>query len=178
MRSFVAIEIPDDIRQGLAGLAGGVPGARWLPPDQIHLTLRFVGEVNGTQIPDLTAALEAVHVAPFELELAGIGTFGHREARVLWAGVAPQPALTTLQQKVENAVQRAGLEPNGRKFTPHVTLARLNHAKKAKLGEFISLHGLYASRSFTVDRFVLFSSFLSHNGAIHTPEAVFPLNGG
>lgn len=179
IRLFVALSFPDDVRRSLAALCAGVPGARWANPEQFHLTLRFLGELDGRTARAVYDELASVTMPSFELNLFGVGTFGdRRKATTLWAGVRPNPALQRLQEKVDNAALRAGLPPDRRKFTPHVTLARLNNAPFERLGAFLSHHALYNAPAFTCDRFTLYSSFLSSSGAIYTPEHVYRLDGG
>ncbi|HEX6959339.1 MAG TPA: RNA 2',3'-cyclic phosphodiesterase [Ferrovibrio sp.] len=178
IRLFVAISFPEEIRQSLATLCAGVPGARWAKPDQFHLTLRFIGEVDGRAAHAVADELSGITMPSFELKLFGVGTFGDkRKSHSLWAGVRPNPALNRLQEKVDNAVLRAGLAPDRRKFAPHVTLARLNNAPVDRLGAFLSHHALYEAPGFICERFVLYSSFLSSSGAIYTPERVYRLDG-
>lgn len=178
IRLFVAISFPDEVRRSLATLCAGVPGARWVKPEQFHLTLRFIGEVDGRTAHAAAEELATVTMPAFELNLFGVGSFGDkRKTHSLWAGVRPNPALNRLQEKVDNAVLRAGIAPDRRKFAPHVTLARLKDAPVERLGAFLSHHALYAAPSFTCDRFVLYSSFLSSSGAIYTPEETYRLDG-
>ena len=179
LRLFVAIALPETIRSRLALICGGVPGARWLSPETMHLTIRFIGEVQESRLGDIDLALSGVSAPGFELTLDGIGSFGNSgRPRVLWTGVARNPALDHLHGKIESALVRAGLPPEGRKFTPHVTLARLRDAKRSRVGEFVAAHNPFQAGPIPVSEFTLFSSFLSQSGAIHTPEAVYPLEGG
>lgn len=176
IRLFVAVDLPASVRQRLQGLCAGVPGAKWSKNDQFHLTLRFIGEVDGAVFRDVVNALQAIDVPPFDMSLAGVGTWGdRRRAHVLWVGVRASEPLMRLHDKVENALQRIGLEPDRRKYQPHITLARLNGTSQGKLAEFLAHHGGFSTESFPVRSFVLYSSFLSHSGAIHRPEATFPL---
>lgn len=178
IRLFVAIGFPDEVRRSLASLCAGVPGARWANPEQFHLTLRFIGEVDGRTAHTVAEELGSITMPNFEISLFGVGTFGDkRKTHSLWAGVRPNPALNRLQEKVDNAVLRAGLPQDRRKFAPHVTLARLNNAPVDRLGAFLSHHALYTAPTFLCDRFVLYSSFLSSSGAIYTPERVYRLDG-
>ena len=183
MRLFVAITLPEAVREILAGLANGLPGARWVPPENLHLTLRFIGEVDGHQARDVDEALSAIRMPGFALSLSGVGNFGDgRKLRVLWAGVDPNPELGRLHDKVEQSLIRAGLEPDARKFKPHVTLARFKPGNGPKPGpklqDFLSRHALYRSETFPVERFTLYSSFLSSSGSIYTPEADYDLERG
>lgn len=176
LRLFVGIALPEPIRLRLATLQGGVPDARWVKPENFHLTLRFVGEVDSGVADDLDAALGGVSAPAFDLALSGVGHFGKAEAaRVLWAGVAPNPALDHLQSKVEAATIRAGLPAEQRRFSPHVTLARPKRAPGSRIEQFVADNAGFRTEPIPVDRFTLFSSFLSASGAIYTPEAEYPL---
>jgi len=177
IRLFVAIDLPPSVRGELGLLCAGVRGAKWLDFEQFHLTLRFIGEVDGAVFADIASALTAIATPVLELRFAGLGAWGdRRRAHVLWAGVAPNAALDTLQAKIENALMRAGIAPSLRKFHPHVTLARLKGAPNGHIAEFLAAHGGFATSGFMADRFTLYSSFLGHNGAIHRVEAVYPLD--
>ena len=177
-RLFVALPLPEDVRRRLGLLAGGVPGARWVDPEKLHLTLRFIGEVDGGWAEDIISALAGVSAKPFELTLAGVGHWGTKErANALWAGVEKNPGLTHLQSKIESALVRLGLEPEGRKFAPHVTLARLSGSPDSRVAKFIADHNLFRLPPFPVTAFTLFSSFLSRGGAIYTPEVEYALLG-
>jgi 2'-5' RNA ligase len=175
IRLFVALEIPEAVRSRLFLLQGGVPGARWTTPDQMHLTLRFIGEVNEAVADDIDGALTGLRAPSFPLELAGVGEFGGNLPRALWAGVRPSRELHHLQKKVETAMQRLGLSPEERKFTPHVTLARLKNAPREKVMDFLSHYGLFASGPFEVTRFALFSSRLGGAGAVYNVERTYGL---
>lgn len=177
MRLFVAVPLPSDIQDDLADLCQGIPGARWVPPENMHLTLRFVGEVGGHVRNDIVEALERVRGQPFDLHLSGVGHFeSGRKPRALWVGVERSRPLQQLQESVEAAIQRAGQPPEGRKFKPHVTLARLKEPPGHYLPEFLAEHNLFRRGPVPVDGFTLFSSFLSRNGALYRPEADFPFD--
>ncbi|HZH28818.1 MAG TPA: RNA 2',3'-cyclic phosphodiesterase [Azospirillaceae bacterium] len=178
IRAFVAIDLPAGIKQRLSELQSGVPGARWTDADGMHVTLRFIGEVPESALEDIHHALTQIAAAPFELEIHGIGQFGQRaRTRVLWAGVGRSEALTHLRQKVESAVVRAGQPPEDRRFTPHVTVARLQSgANVERILRFVQQHALLRAGPFTVDRFVLFESRLGSGGAKYTPLAEYPLH--
>ena len=178
MRLFIALTLPQAVRDDLDRLATALPGLRWAPSDNYHLTLRFLGEVERPDAQDIDQALAALRMPQFELALAGIGGFGKgRQLRSLWAGVDSQSALTRLQAKVEQAVTRAGQPPQARRFKPHVTLARCTHGAppRDKLQPFLAERALYRSRPFSVKHFTLFSSLLSSSGSIYTPEVEYPL---
>ena len=177
MRLFVALALPETVRWQLRLLCGGLPGARWVPPENFHLTLRFIGEVDGAEFHDIDAALAGLRAPRFSVSLAGVGHFGSgNKLRSIWAGVDKQPALNHLRDKVESAVVRAGAEPEGKKFHPHVTLARSKGETVPKLGEFLVQHSLFRSQPFDVTHFTLFSSFLNHTAAIYTPERSYELS--
>ncbi len=175
IRLFVAVQIPEKMRERLVALQGGVPGARWANSEQMHLTLRFIGEVDDHVAHDIDDALAGIRAPAFTLELAGIGEFGGKTPRALWAGVRPNEALLHLQRKIETALQRIGLPAETRKFSAHVTLARMKGAPQEKIVQFLTHHALFASGPFAVDDFVLFSSHLSHGGSIYHSERVYPL---
>ena len=178
IRLFVALTLPESLRLRLSALKGGVPGARWLNPDNLHLTLRFIGEVETGTADDLDAALGGVVAHAFDLSLSGVGFFGKpNAARILWAGVQPSDALNHLQAKIEAALARAGLPVEQRRFSPHVTLARLRRSPGNRIEQFVADNAGFHADLITVDRFTLYSSFLSSSGAIYTPEAEYPLAG-
>ena len=181
MRLFVALTLPEELRERLAMLESGLPGARWVPEDNFHLTLRFIGEVDGAEARDIDACLSEIDVPAFEACLVGLDTFGDgRNLRALWVGVEqPVPELLRLQAKVEKAVQRAGLAPEPRRFTPHVTLARFkrNGPRIApdKMQAFLTQHGRFRAGPLRFEHFTLYSSVLTGDGSIYTPEADYPL---
>jgi 2'-5' RNA ligase len=175
-RLFVAIDLPEECKDQLDGLCHGLPGAKWMRDQQFHVTLRFVGEVDGPMARRLAIALNGVRADPFELELQGVGTFPpHRTPRVLWAGVSVSPELTGLYQQVQRVLRRAGLPPEQRKFSPHVTLARLNGVPPQQLQGFLSEHVGLRSEPIAVTDVQLFSSALGSGGAQHRVEASYPL---
>ena len=175
-RLFVAIDFPTATRDRLAGLCRGVPGARWVPPEQLHLTLRFIGEVDGPTFHDVAEALDAVHLPCFELELKGVGHFPPSgEPRVLWAGIAPADSLSRLRNAIERALHDAGVAPDTRRFTPHVTLARLKNARGGEIAPYLTEHSLFASAPTPIGEFHLYSSWLGSKQALHRIEASYPL---
>ncbi len=181
MRLFVAIALPEDLRARLSRIQQGVPAARWVDPDNLHLTLRFIGEADGSEAQDLDAALAQVRAAWFAVTLAGVGRFGQgRKSRALWVGVEPAPGLDRLRRRVEQAVQAAGFAPERRKFKPHVTLARFKGtpggAPGQRLHDHLAQHAAFRAEAFEVRAFVLYSSLLTQAGAIYTPESVYPLS--
>ena len=175
MRLFTAMALPDPVIDSLLALQGGVPGARWQTREQLHLTLRFIGEVDGAKATAIDDALALISASAFTLELKAVGSFGGRIPRDLWAGVKPSEPLGHLQRKIESALQRIGLEPDGRKYTPHVTLARLKGAQKGRVVDFLTDHALYASGEFAVDGFILYSSKMTSDGSIYRAEKAYRL---
>lgn len=176
LRLFVALGLPHATSMDLATLTGGgVPGARWVPPENYHVTLRFIGEVTEPQAEDVASALAAISARPFDLQIKGCGVFGHDQPRAIWAGVEPSEALTNLQKKIEHAFQRMRLAADKRKFVPHVTLARLRNAEPLKVQQFIQDHSLYKAAPIAIDSFGLYSSDLSHSGSIYHLEQSYRL---
>jgi 2'-5' RNA ligase len=174
-RLFVALRPPAAIRDRLLDLMEGVCGARWQDGDQLHLTLRFIGEVDRHVAGDVHAALSAIRHPAFELSLNGLGSFDRRgQVVALWAGVAPQEPVKTLQKKVEQAAIRAGLEPERRAYSPHVTLARLGRGA-GSLRPLLERSGAITSQPFPVEEFRLYESQLTPNGAVHTIVERYPL---
>ena len=177
MRLFVALELPWELRQRVALMAGaGIPGARWVPPENYHLTLRFIGEMPGYRAEEIDHGLAALRAPGFAVTLAGVGTF-HKGGRSvsLWVGVERNPALDHLQSKIETALQRCGLEPERRRFTPHLTLARLDNAPEVKLAAFVQANNLFRAEPVPIEHFTLFSSRLGKDQAVYTPEVEYQL---
>jgi 2'-5' RNA ligase len=177
MRLFVALQLPRELKRHLSALTGGLPGARWLKPENYHLTLRFIGEVPAHRAEEIDLALAALRGRRFTLTLAGVGTFAKagRDTQ-LWVGVERNPQLDHIQNKIETALQRAGLEPERRRFTPHVRLARLDNVAPAKLAGFVQAHNLFRAEPIEMDHFTLFSSRLGKEASVYTAEVEYPLN--
>ncbi|HEX3859095.1 MAG TPA: RNA 2',3'-cyclic phosphodiesterase [Pseudolabrys sp.] len=176
-RLFTALEIPPEIGQSLSMLRGGLPGARWITPDNYHLTLRFVGDVDDTIAQEVASLLGRVRRGAFDLHFEGLISFGGRKPRAVVAAVAPAQALLEVQAEQERLMQRIGLEPEGRKYTPHVTLARLRESSSREVAEYLSAHGYFRTMPFHISRFVLFSSRNSVGGGPYVVEASYPFSG-
>jgi len=174
-RLFTGLEIPRHIGDSLAMMRGGLPGARWIDPDNYHLTLRFIGDIDDALARDIAGLLGRVQRKPFELRLDGLTSFGGRKPRAVVAAVTPVAPLLELQAEHDRLLQRMGLEPEGRKYIPHVTLARLRETSSHQVAEFLSARGHYRSAAFEVLRFVLFSSRASTGGGPYVVEAAYPL---
>ena len=179
IRLFVALELPLEVRERLAALAWPIAGAHWVGQENLHLTLRFIGDVDEGQAADIDDGLARIHGDGFALTLEGAGQFGSgRGAHILWAGVGGGTSWHRLQAKIERAVVGAGMAPERRKFHPHVTLARLRRAKVAKIDDFVAGHGGLALGPIPMESFALMSSHLGRHGAEYTTEVRYPLNGG
>ena len=177
MRLFVALDLPWELRQRVAMLAGaGIPGARWVPPENYHITLRFIGETPAFRAEEIDHTLASLKARCFDLTLAGVGTFA-RSGRTtqLWVGVERNPQLDHLQNKIETALQRLGLEPERRRFAPHLTLARLDNTVESKLVSFVQAHNLFRSDPVPIEHFTLFSSQLGKEQSVYTAEVDYAL---
>lgn len=175
-RIFVGLELPAAVTDQLAGLTCGLPGARWLESDQMHVTLRFIGEVDGGVFDDALNALDTVAFEPFELQLKGVGFFPPRgRADTLWVGLRDPGSVTALKTKIDASLARAGIEREQRKFVPHVAIARLKDCQSSKLGQYIVEYSLFESIPFRVEHFHLYSSMLSSSGAIYRVEGSYQL---
>lgn len=178
IRLFVAVDIPEDIRILMCGMGGTIPGARPVPTEQLHLTLKFLGDVENSMLPDIREALGTINVTPFPLCLKGVGHFPPRgKPRVLWVGITPALEVTTLRNKVEKALADIGIPRDSRKFSPHITLARLKESPLARVTQFLAGNSLFETPAFTIREFHLYSSTLSSRGAVHTILASYPLTG-
>jgi 2'-5' RNA ligase len=175
-RLFTGVEIPADVGQVLGMLRGGLPGARWITPDNYHLTLRFIGDVDDVIAQEVALMLGRVRRGAFDLHLEGLTSFGGRKPRAVVATVAPAQPLLDVQAEHERLMQRIGLEPEGRKYTPHVTLARLRESSSLQVAEYLSARGYFRTAAFPVSRFVLFSSRNSVGGGPYVVEASYPLS--
>jgi RNA 2',3'-cyclic 3'-phosphodiesterase len=176
-RLFVAIRPPAHIREDLLDLMEGVAGARWQDDEQLHLTLRFIGEVDGRVAEDVASALADVHHPPIEIALHGVGTFGSRgRVNALWAGVRPHDQLAHLHRKVDQALIRVGLAPEGRAYLPHITLARFGRGDPPAVNSFLARNAGLSGPTFNVDRFCLYQSHLGQAGASYEKIHVYHLS--
>ena len=175
-RLFVAIDPPEEIKNQLTELCFGLPGAKWVDPEQMHITLKFVGEVDGAVLREAREALEAIALDPFEVVVKGMGFFPPRgQPKLIWAGVESNDHLVQLRNKIESTLVRAGLKPEKRKFAPHIRLANVKMTPPNRLVNYLGQFSLLKLPPFEVSEFCLYSSFLSTERAIHEIDTVYPL---
>ncbi|MBA8817826.1 2'-5' RNA ligase [Ochrobactrum sp. P6BS-III] len=174
-RLFTALEIPRDAALSLSLLRGGLPGARWIDVENYHITLRFIGDVEGHVADEVANALDRVRRPEFMLNLSGVNAFGSKKPHSIYAGVSPSPELNALQAEIERICQRLHIPADPRKFTPHVTLARLRNARIDDVVRYLSSRGNFATPPFKVGRFVLMSSRDSVGGGPYIVEEAWPL---
>lgn len=175
-RLFVAIDLPKALQTKLSAICRGIPGTRWLPPNQLHLTLKFVGDVDDTLFHTIRDNLSGNGLAPTNCFLRGIGCFPAKgRPRVIWAGVKEEEyGLTALQRRIEKDLEKRGVPLENRPFTPHITLARLKDPPRETVSAFLSRNAEFDGGRFTVNEFHLYSSNLTPRGAIHTLERSYP----
>lgn len=177
-RLFTGVEIPDDVALDLDLMRGGIIGARWIDRESYHITLRFIGDIDEGLAREISYELEGVEARPFKLRLSGCGVFGGNKPHTLFAAIEESPELRRLQSIHERICQALGMQPEPRKFAPHVTLARLKEPDLRALHQFVASHNLYKSRVFEVGRFVLFSSRPSRGGGPYAVEESYRLQAG
>ena len=175
MRLFVALPLPLQVAQNIMLIQGGVPGARWLSREQLHLTLRFIGEVDGRDAAMLDDALAAIKAPAFDLQLHGVGQFGNKQPHSVWTGARKSEALEHLQRKVDTAIRRVGQPQDAHKFAPHITVGRLRNPDGSKLIAWLTHNALFTSEVFWVDAFCLYSSRLTSDGSIYAVEREYAL---
>ena len=173
-RLFIAIRPPREIRERLLGTMGGVQNARWQSDDQLHLTLRFVGEVDRHQAEDVAATLGSIRHGPFPICLSGVGSFGRHGKGALWAGVAPHQELKALHKKLDQSLVRVGFSPENRAYHPHITTARLGRGA-GPAEPYIERWAGLTSEPFAVDRICLYESSLGSEGARYRIVERYPL---
>jgi 2'-5' RNA ligase len=175
IRLFVGLALPQPLKDRLTPLMAGLPGARWVPPEKLHLTLRFIGAVDEHQAAILDEALTSIQRPAFDLTVTGCGIFAQRRGpEAVWIGVASTPPLTDLQAAVERAAVRAGQAPEERRFRPHITLARLKDTPAPRLQAFVAGHNLFKDNA-AIDSFALFSSSPGDGGPLYRVETTYPL---
>ena len=174
-RLFVAIRPPEDVRELLLDAMDDSADFRWQEEEQLHLTLRFIGEVDRPVAEDVANALARIASDRFELRVSGVGRFEQRNSGALWAGVEPKAPVAALAAKVERACQSAGLEPERRAFHPHITLARWKGRRTREVQDFLERRSALSSEPFEVEEFALYESRLSRHGAHYEQVASYAL---
>ena len=170
IRIFTAIDLPEDIKGALNSMRSTIKGARWMGPDQMHLTLSFIGEVPQVKLREITEVLGQISYHPFSIKLQGVGHFG---LKVFWVGATLNDDLNFLKEEIDQKLKGIGIQVDIRNFKPHITLARLKGAGSVDLANLLEQFSLYESREFQVDKFVLYSSNLTPTGAIYSVESEF-----
>lgn len=174
-RLFTGLEVPPDLAGRLSYLRGGLAGARWIDPENYHLTLRFIGDVDMVDAEAAAEALARVRRSAFPVRINGLGVLGTKKAHSVVATVQATPAILELQAEHERILQRIGLPPEGRKYTPHITLARIRSGNERDIADYLTLRGGFFAEPFMVDRFVLFSSRDSVGGGPYIVEEAYDL---
>lgn len=178
IRLFVGIAMPAGVRRLLSSLGSTIPGARPVPEEQTHLTLRFIGEVETNQFHDIRERLAEIDAKPLKTSIRGVGHFPPRgKPRIIWAGLEAAGDLMILRNKVNYLLKLCGVEPERRKYHPHITLARLKNSSPERVAAFLQNNAFLQSPPIVIDHITLYSSRLHHDGAIHHVEGVYPLAG-
>ena len=175
LRLFAALRPPEAVRELLIDAMDGVPGLRWQHDEQLHLTLRFIGEVERPVAEDLALALGKIRFERFAIRIAGVGRFEQRGRGALWAGAEPRAPLAALAAKIERVCVGVGLPPERRAFHPHITLARWGRSGAVSLDPFLARHAALVSDPFEVDAFRLYQSQLGRDGAHYEAVCTFDL---
>ncbi len=176
LRLFIALDLPETVKQQLLSLRRYMPGARWQSFEQMHVTINFIGDVNNSLLTEIKQRLTSVRAKPLELAINGVDYFGSsRQPSILFAKVVPNPELKKLSRLINNAYSEIGITTERQKFKPHITLARLKQTPYQSVGEFIQLEALFKIDRFMVDNFHLFSSKLHPEGSQYFIEESFPL---
>ena len=173
-RLFIAIDLPEDIKEGISPLCTGLPGARWVRDEQLHLTLRFLGDVDHSLFSELYSGLDEVRTKPFPLHIKGLGVFpSGRKPRVLWVGLKKSAPLIELRKKVDSVMRHLDIPLERKRFSPHITIARFSKPPGPRLGDYLVGNNLFRQPPFRVNSFRLYSSILRPEGAIHNCEAEY-----
>ncbi|WP_373087139.1 RNA 2',3'-cyclic phosphodiesterase [Sneathiella sp.] len=176
MRLFVAIALPQEIKDSISILRGGIPEARWIAAENSHVTLAFIGEVQTPMMMDISLALGRIKHPAFHIDIEGVGVFGsNKRPRILWAGVRNIDTINLLHKKIVTAIEAVGATVDDRRFHPHITLARVHKSPYERVRNFLIDHALFKTRTIPVTSFILFSSHLSSSAAIYQEEISFDL---
>jgi RNA 2',3'-cyclic 3'-phosphodiesterase len=174
-RLFTALELPDAVAAELALMRGGVLGAHWLEPEDYHVTLRFIGDIDARAAHDIAETLGSIRRPKTPVRFEGLSWFGGSKPRSLIAKVKAEPALMDLQAEQERRLRRIGIEPETRKYTPHVTLARLRGVAQGAIADYLATRGALMTEPFLAERFVLYSAREGSGGGPYVVEAAYPL---
>jgi RNA 2',3'-cyclic 3'-phosphodiesterase len=179
IRLFTTLALPEDLMNRIAIMQGGVPGARWIPRDNLHVTLTFIGEVTEGSAEDIHAALSDIRSPAFDVQVKGTGSFttGDNET-TLWLGVEPSEPLLRLKAKIDTALERAGVSFSRRNYVPRITIANLHNVDTAKLAGFMQAHNLFSPAPFPVSHFMLYESRLTPKGAVYDALQAYRLQDG
>jgi len=178
-RLFVAIDLPEQVKNSIREICSGLPEARWVDVKQLHLTLRFIGDADDGLFAAIKESLAGVSENAFSLTLQGVGCFPPKKApRVLWVGINRNDTLIRLADKVEQSLTGVGLQPEQRSFSPHITIARFRDISPHKAADYLAKNTVFKTEAFPVEEFYLYSSALTQKGAVHRREATYPLKGG
>ena len=176
-RLFAGLELPEDVCDELSALEMPIPGVNWIDADNLHVTLRFFGDISEAQAHDVRDLLETMGADAFNLTISGLGTFGS-DPHTLFASIEPSPGLETLARACDRIARGAGLPPSKRPFKPHVTLARLQHPDEIALARFLAMNATFKVDPIFMHRFALFSSRPRTGGGPYVIEELYPLRGG
>ncbi len=177
-RLFIALPVPEDISDALAGLQSGVPDARWVALENLHVTLCFAGEVQGGVMRDLAEELSDIAGPRFPIAIAGVEQFSSgKQPRALVALVEKSDRLDWLHQKVSTVARNCGIEIERRKFRPHVTLARFPNGAETghHIAQFMASFSTFRAGPWLADHFALYSSRYGGGGRVYTEEAAYDL---
>lgn len=176
-RLFIAIDLPDDLKNTLAKMTSGIDGAKWVKREQMHLTLRFIGDVDDSGLESIKSALQTIQSPTFEMHLEGVGQFPPKgKPRVLWVGLKSPPTLMNLQHQINTSITSLGLPPEDHPFSPHITLARFKappHPESVR--QFFAKHAAFKTDPFPVQSFILFSSLLAPQVPTYHKEGIYSL---
>jgi len=177
IRLFIAIDLPETLRKEVEGMGRSIQGARPVPDDQLHLTIKFIGEVESSRLLDIQEALTTISVPKFSIRLKGVGTFPPRGLpRVIWAGVEPMEQILPLRNTIERTLASIDIPRDKKKFTPHLTLARIKNSSLRHLQQYLAGNAFFQTSEFPVEDFHLYSSQLTAKGALHTLQSSYSLN--
>lgn len=175
-RLFTGLEIPAQTGLMLSLLRGGLKGARWIDPENYHITLRFIGDIDDREADDVADALDRIHRKPIEIRLNGLGSFGNGKPHAVWARVEPSTELSEVQAEQERIIQRLNMSPERRKFLPHLTVARCRASSNEDVARWLSERGDFQAPPFVASRFVLFSAKASIGGGPYLVENTYPFS--